>query len=90
MPSLFGRHYSREALLRRIGHLSQVGGVQLLAFEEGPPRGVRILEFRTGTGFVFKVGIERGLDVGYCEYQGASLAWIPPTLLLSRVGIFLE
>ncbi len=23
----------------------------------------------TGTGLVFKVGIQRGLDVGYCEYR---------------------
>ena len=81
MPSLFGRHYSRAELLRRVGHLSQVGGVQLLAFEDGPSRGVRVLEFRTGTGFVFKVAVDRGMDVGYCEYRGASLAWIPPTVL---------
>ena len=40
-----------------------------------------MLEFRTGTGLVFKVGVERGLDVGYCEYRGHSLAWIPPTKL---------
>jgi hypothetical protein len=64
-----------------VGHVSQVGGVQLLSFEDGPARGVRILEFRTGTGLVFKVAIERGMDVGYCEYQGESLAWIPPTKL---------
>jgi len=81
MPSLFGQWYTREQLLRRVGHISQVGGVQLLAAEDGPARGVRQLEFRTGSGLVFKVGVERGLDVGYCEYRGHSLAWIPPTKL---------
>jgi hypothetical protein len=55
--------------------------VQLLSFEDGPARNVRILEFRTGTGFSFKVAVERGMDVGYCEFQGQSLAWIPPTKL---------
>ena len=40
-----------------------------------------MVECRTGTGFCFKVAVERGMDVGYCEYQGASLAWVPPTLL---------
>lgn len=78
---LFGRRWTREELLRRVGHLSQLGGVQLLAAENGPPRGVRLLEFRTGTGFAFKVAVERGMDVGHCEYRGASLGWIPPTLL---------
>jgi Domain of unknown function (DUF4432) len=81
MPKLFNGSYTRAELLRRIGHLSQVGGVQLLVSDNGPSRGVRQLEFRTGTGFTFKVGVERGMDIGACEYQGASLAWIPPTLL---------
>jgi hypothetical protein len=53
----------------------------LLQSGDGPSRGVRLLEFRTGTGFSFKVAVERGMDIGYCEYQGASLAWIPPSLL---------
>jgi hypothetical protein len=78
---LFNRTWSRAELLRRIGHISQIGGVRLLAAENGPPRGVRLLEFCTGTGFAFTVAVERGMDVGYCAYQGASLAWIPPTLM---------
>jgi len=81
MAKLFYFNYSRAELLRRIGHLYQVGGVQLHSSEDGPSRGVRHLEFRTGTGFNFEIAIERGMDVGYCEYRGASLAWIPPHLL---------
>jgi len=81
MPRLYNQKYSRAELLRRIGHLYQVGGVQLLASEDGPSRGVRYLDFRTGTGFAFRVAVERGMDVAYCEYRGASLAWIPPHLL---------
>lgn len=81
MPNLFGKQLTRRELMRRIGHISQVGGVQLLGAEDGPARGVRSLEFRTGTGFAFKVAIERGMDVGYAEYKGTSLAWIPPTML---------
>jgi Domain of unknown function (DUF4432) len=81
MPRLFGRDFSRAELMRRVGHLSQVGGVRLLESTDGPSRGVRLLEFRTGTGFEFKVGVERGMDVGSADYCGASLAWIPPTML---------
>jgi len=81
MPRLFGKDYTRAELMRHIGHLSQVGGVQKLASDDGPSRGVRLLEFRTGTGFQFKVGVDRGMDVGYAEYKGQSLAWIPSTML---------
>src|SRR5438552_635794 len=67
MPTLFGKAWTRQELMRYIGHISQVGGVQLLASDDGPARGVRYLDFRTGTGFNFKVAIERGMDVAYCE-----------------------
>lgn len=79
MPQLFNRSFSRNDLMRRIGHLSQVGGVQLYIADNGPSRGVRQLEFRTGSGLAFKVAVERGMDIGYCDYRGASLAWIPPS-----------
>jgi len=81
MPTLFGKHYTRRELLRRVGHITQIGGVQLTESGDGPSRGVRTLDFRTGTGFGFKVAIERGMDVGYCDYRGMSLAWIPSTML---------
>lgn len=81
MPELFGRRLSRTELERRGGHLSQFGGVRLLVSDNGPSRGVRLIEFRTGTGFSFEVAVDRGMDVGRCDYRGASLAWMPPTLL---------
>ena len=81
MVHLYGRDWTRAELERRVGHLSQIGGVRLIASENGPSRGVRYLEFRTGSGFSFEVAIDRGMDVGRCDYRGASVAWIPPTLL---------
>jgi len=51
MPELFGASYGRAELLRRIGRLEQVAGVRLVTLGDGQARGVRVLEFRTGTGF---------------------------------------
>ena len=79
MPELYGKQYSKDQLLEYVGHISQIGGVQLSTFGDGPQRGVRYLEFRTGTGFNFKVCIDRGMDVCACEYQGLSLGLVPPT-----------
>ena len=47
---LYGSSLSGAELRRRVGHLSQVGGVRLLTSDNGPSRGVRLIEFRTGTG----------------------------------------
>ena len=39
---LFGQELAGEELRRRVGHLSQVGGVRLLTSDNGPSRGVRL------------------------------------------------
>lgn len=71
------RDYDRAEVLRRVGSLAQVGGVQLLSFEEGHARGTRALEFRTGTGLRFLVEPDRGFDVGFAEFAGTGLCWMP-------------
>ncbi|CAN5753467.1 aldose 1-epimerase family protein [soil metagenome] len=68
---------TRADVLRRVGSLAQVGGVQLMAYEEGHARGTRALEFRTGTGLRFVVEPDRGFDVGFAEFGGTGLCWLP-------------
>lgn len=77
---IFGRELSREELLRRVGNLAQIGGVQLQSHEEGYSRGGRFLDVRSATGFRYTIELERGMDPGFAEYQGASLAWLSPKL----------
>src|SRR5436309_12707568 len=75
MPSLWGRSYGRGELLRRVGRLEQAAGVRLVTLGDGAERGVRLLEFRTGTGFEFDVVVDRAFDVGRCELAGRALGW---------------
>ncbi len=75
MPDLFGRSLTRRDLARRVGRLDQVAGLRLLTLGDGGSRGVRVLEFRTGTGFAFDVLIDRAFDIGRCELRGVPLAW---------------
>lgn len=78
MPSLFGARYSRADLLRRVGRFEQAAGVRLVTAGDGVERGVRFLEFRTGTGFVFDVIVDRAFDIGRCEMTGTAMAWMSP------------
>ena len=75
MPDLWGRQYTRSELLRRVGRLEQVAGVRLVTLGDGAERSVRVLEFRTGSGFSFDVLMDRAFDVGRCESNGRSLCW---------------
>jgi hypothetical protein len=46
---------------------------------DGVERGVRMLEFRTGTGLRFTVLVDRALDIADCEYRGAAIGWHSPS-----------
>src|ERR1700683_5839050 len=75
MPELFGTGYPRAGLLRRVGRLERAAGVRLVTLADGLGRGVRFLEFRTGSGFAFDVLVDRCFDVGRCEFGGLPLSW---------------
>lgn len=75
MPDLWGGRISRRDLAQRVGRLEQVAGVRLVTLGDGVERGVRVLEFRTGSGFAFDVVVDRAFDIGRCEHAGRSLAW---------------
>ncbi|HEY3397377.1 MAG TPA: aldose 1-epimerase family protein [Armatimonadota bacterium] len=78
MPHLFGRDFTREELLRKVGRIEQIGGVQAITYDDGRERGVRAVQFRTGTGLAFTVASDRTLDIPAAEWQGRSLCWQTP------------
>jgi hypothetical protein len=64
--------------MRRVGRLGQAAGIRLVELADGAERGVRVLEFRTGTGFAFDVVVDRAFDIGRCELGGKPLGWLSP------------
>jgi len=79
LAKVYGKTYTQEQLIRHFGSLSQICGVQLGQLDEGAERGVRTAGFRTGSGFVFTVLADRGMDIAWTAYRGASLDWRSPT-----------
>jgi len=75
MPRLFGRSYTREQLLKRVGDVVQIGGPRPIELQDGNQRGVRAVDCSTGTGFQFTVLLDRGMDIGPASYCGRPLAW---------------
>jgi len=74
---------TRRELLRRIGRLEQVAGIELFVFDDGPSRGVRAFRFRTGSSLSFDVLPDRGMDLGFAEQGGTSLAWLSPNCIVA-------
>jgi len=79
MVAIYGRDYTRLELEKRAGSLSQFAGVEAYTLSDGVGRGIRCLEFRTGTGFMFKVLVDRAMDVAHAYYRGAPIGWHSPT-----------
>ena len=76
---LFGRGLSARELLRRVGRLEQVAGVEPLVLDDGPARGVRAMRVRTGSGLSFLVLPDRGMDLDAADYGSVPLTWVSPT-----------
>ncbi|MGQ9553515.1 MAG: aldose 1-epimerase family protein [Anaerolineae bacterium] len=75
MPKLFGRDYKKEELLRKVGSVSQLGGVRLAELADGRAKGVTVADFNLGNGFEFTVVPDRAMDIFAARFQGMSLAW---------------
>lgn len=78
MVELFGSTLSRHDVAARAGALSQFAGVRLMTLENGVERGIRMLEFRTGTGLRFTALVDRALDLADCDFKGLSIGWNSP------------
>jgi len=70
---------TRRDFERRVGDARQVFGVELMEYADGPQRGVRSLEFRTGAGLSFSVLVDRSMDIGRFDHRGLPMAWQSPT-----------
>ena len=78
MPNLYGRQLTRREVASLSGGLSQFAGVRQMTLGDGLERGIRMLEFRTGTGLRFTVLVDRAMDIADCEYNGQAIGWHSP------------
>jgi hypothetical protein len=79
MATLFNKKWTRTEFLNYVGDLSQVAGIKLGEWSDGNERGLRVADFRSGSGLAFTVLLDRGMDIGPASYKGLPLAWISPT-----------
>lgn len=79
MVKLYGEVRSRRDIAASSGSFAQFAGVRLMVLEDGLERGIRMLEFRSGTGLRFTVLVDRALDIADCEYRGMAIGWHSPS-----------
>ena len=65
MSFLDEQDWTKESLLRYVGHMDQIAGIKLVEDGDGKGRGSRILQVWTGTGLCFHVLAGRGLRLAH-------------------------
>lgn len=65
----------------KISNHKQLGGIETSVLDNGAGKGVRIAWIDTGSGFRYKVVLDRAMDIAEAFYNQHSLAWI------SHVGV---
>src|SRR5438445_11736019 len=78
MVTLFGANLTRREVEERAGMLSQFAGVRLMTLGDGVERGIRMLEFRTGSGLRFTALVDRALDIADRDFTGQAIRWHSP------------
>ena len=78
MVKLYGEARSRRDIAASAGSFAQFAGVRLMTLDDGLERGIRMLEFRSGTGLRFTVLVDRAMDIADCDYRGIAIGWHSP------------
>jgi hypothetical protein len=75
MARLFGRDYTKQQLMERVGSIDQIAGARPVKLADGNEADALAVAFKTGSGLSFLVDANRGLDIVAADWQGASLCW---------------
>lgn len=67
---------NEELWKEKISHAAQLGGIETAVLDNGIGRGTRIAWINTGTGFRYKVVIDRGMDIADAHFNQHNLVWL--------------
>jgi hypothetical protein len=76
MPTLWGKTYTRSDLLRHVGDMRQLAGVQPFELSDGRARGVRGVTMRNAAGLELSVITDRGMSLTDLRFYGVPLPFI--------------
>src|SRR4030067_1622952 len=72
---LFGKKMKKNDILKRIGDISQIGGLKSYELNDGPSKGIRAIDFKTPCGLDFTTLIDRGMDISHLNYKSIPICW---------------
>ena len=75
MVDFFGKKFSPEEILKRVGRIEQIAGLREITLKGGKSEGTRAIDLNTGNGLSLTILLSRGMDIGRTSYRGIPLTW---------------
>ena len=72
-------YFDKKRIEARTASVSQIAFARECVIENGPGRGVRIIDIDNGTGVHVTVLVDRGMDLGRCTYRGVPITFETPS-----------
>lgn len=67
-----------DELRRKTADLRGLGDIRLVALEDGPGRGKRLLLCRNASGIELEISVDRGFDISGLRWRGYNVGWNSP------------
>ena len=75
----FKMNYDKSFLKKRLGSVSQLGGLKRYRLQGGRADGVEAVDCKTGAGLSYTVLPGRGMDIAWTEYKGVPVSYMSAT-----------
>ena len=82
---IFGRDLKKEDVLKKVGDISQLGGVKCYEFTDGLRKGIRAVDMKSPCGLDMTVLLDRAMDISYLSYKSIPVNWRSATRETSPV-----
>lgn len=72
---IYNTEISKNEVMKRIGDLTQLGGIKYYKFIDGVGKGVRAVDIKSPCGLDMTVLPDRGMDISYLSYKSIPISW---------------
>ncbi|MCL4376778.1 MAG: aldose 1-epimerase family protein [Actinobacteria bacterium] len=72
---IFGKKYSRTDILKKVGDISQLGGVKQYEFSDGTAKNARAVDLKSPGGIEMTVILDRAMDISSLTYKNIPISW---------------
>ncbi|MHB8277529.1 MAG: aldose 1-epimerase family protein [Candidatus Humimicrobiaceae bacterium] len=72
---IFGKEIYKDELMRKIGDISQIGGIKYYEYSDGVSKGIRAVDLKSPCGLDMTVLLDRGMDIAQLSYKSIPISW---------------